>query len=277
MAITTKVLSFGTNKVGTIGGKLMGIDPYLRAKEFILVANITDFYQKQAINYLVKELIDNNLMNKFSFIYPFVGGDATRHSYNLVNTNLFQLAFSGGWVHNSNGINPNSANTWGNTNCTPLSISSGNNIHISYYSLTNSSTSFEHVMGVYDGSRALSLRIRESVDNRAYGFFRNTVTNQPFFNNNTPSTGLHIINTTSATSRQLIKNGVILNENTATDTYLAPNRPLYIGAVNFDGSPLSYTGKVCSFASGGLGLTNPEWLIFNTIVNNFQTILGRNV
>ena len=278
MAIETKILTFGTGKIGTVGGNsVMGLNKYQQANDFINIANITDFYQKQAINYLVKELIDNNLMNKFSFIYPFIGGDATKHSFNLVNPNVFQLSFNGGWMHGLTGALPNGVNSWANTNCNALGISSVNNVHLSYYSRTNIATGTEGNIGVIDGARYLILRIRGDFNNAGYGFFRNTFTNQPVFNNNIPSTGLNIINTTSATSRQLFKNGVLLNENTATDTYLAPNRPIYIGATNFDGSPSLYTNKECAFASGGLGLTNSEVVIFNEIVNNFQTILGRNV
>lgn len=278
MAIEKKILTFGWNKIGTVGGnKLMGYNKYQQAIDFINSANITDVTQIEAINYLVKQLIDNNLMSKFSFIYPFVGGDAVKHSYNLVNPNLFQLTFSGGWAHSSNGILPNAINTWANTNCIANSISTINDVHISYYSRTDSVIGYEVTIGVFDGTRGLSLRIREATNNRGYAFFRSDFTNQPFFNSNIPSTGLHIANTTSSTSRQLVKNGTILNENTVNEIYLAPNRPLYIGAINLNGSPASYTNKECAFASGGLGLTNSEITTFNTIVQTYQTILGRNV
>lgn len=278
MAIENKILTFGTGKIGTVGGnKLMGYNKYQQGVDFINSANITNPTQIEAINYLVKQLIDNNLMSKFTFIYPLVGGDATKHSYNLVNPNTYQLVFNGGWTHSSNGITPNGTNTWANTNCIANSISTINDVHISYYSRTNLPSSFELSIGVFDGTRGLALRIRENLDNRGYSFFAYSFTNQPFFNSNIPSTGLHIANTTSVTSRQLVKGGTILNENTVSDTYLAPNRPIYIGAVNENGSPASYTNKECAFASGGLGLTNSEITTFNTIVQTYQTILGRNV
>lgn len=278
MAIENKILTFGTGKVGTVGvNKVMGYNKYQQAIDFINSANITNATQIEAINYLVKQLIDNNLMSKFSFIYPFVGGTATKHSYNLVNPNLFQLTFSGGWTHSSNGILPNATNTWANTNCIANSISTINDVHISYYSRTDSAIGYELTIGVFDGTRGLALRIREGINNRGYAFFRIDSTNQPFFNSNIPSKGLHIANTTSSTSRQLVKNGTILNENTVSDTYLAPNIPIYIGASNLNGSPALYTDKECAFASGGLGLTNSEITTFNTIVQTYQTILGRNV
>lgn len=278
MAIETKILTFGTGKVGTVGvNKVMGYNKYQQAVDFISVANITDSTQITAINYLVKQLIDNDLMSKFTFIYPFVGGTATKHSYNLVNPNSFQLTFNGGWVHSVNGASPNGVNAWANTNCTASSISVVNNVHLSYYSRTNSSISIEINIGVFEGTRALALRIREAINNRAYAFFKYDFPNQPFFDNNTPSTGFHVANTTSATSRQLFKNGSILNENTVSENYLAPNLNIFIGAANVNGSPTSFSDKQCAFASGGLGLTNSEVVTFNTIVQTFQTILGRNV
>ena len=47
-------------------------------------------------------------------LYPFVGGTATSHKFNLKDPRdldaAFRLQFNGGWTHNSNGVTPNGTN-----------------------------------------------------------------------------------------------------------------------------------------------------------------------
>lgn len=275
--MSSQILKLGTFAIPKIGSSnLMGYNPYIQAVNFITTANITNPTEITAINYLVKELVDNNLMNKFNFIYPMVGGDATRHSYNLINPFSHQLTFNGGWTHNTNGATPNGTNAWGNTNCNAQILGNTNNVHLSYYSRTNSAPAFAISMGVNIGGLALALRIKEALDGRAYAFFANSFTNQPFLNSVTGTT-LFMANTTSPTSRQLIRNGIVLNQNTVNEVYIAPNGNIYIGAYNINGTASLFDDKQCAFASGGQGLTSGDITIFNNIVQGYQTILGRNV
>jgi len=274
--MSSKILKFGTSSVGKVGSNVIGFDPYFQASRFITVANITNPTQQDAINYLVKELVDNNLIGKFNFIYPMVGGDATRHSYNLINTSAYQLTFNGGWTHTTTGATPNGTNAWANTNCNAQVLGTTNDVHLSYYSRTDTAPAFAISMGCIIGGNGLSLRIKEALDNRAYAFFKNSFTNQPFLNSVTGTT-LFIANTTSPTSRQIIRNGIVLNENTVSEAYLSPNGNIYIGANNNNGTASNFDNKQCAFASGGKGLTSGEITTFNNIVQQFQTILGRNV
>jgi hypothetical protein len=275
MAIETKILTFGANKVGTIGGKLMGWDIYFQAKAFIEVANITDPTQITAINYLVKELVDNNLMSKFRFIYPMVGGDATKHSYNLIDTGLFRLTFNGGWTHSANGALPNGTNAWANTGFLPSMITGTNNAHISYYSRTQSFTSNELIMGSRQISTHLYLRIRDQSNNAETGM-PNFQVNAPI-GNNMDGRGLFTGNFQSDTLRQIIKNKTILNQNTVNQPIVKNSLPVYIGAYNADGTASFFTSKECAFASIGNGMSNVEQALFYDIVQEYQTILGRNV
>jgi hypothetical protein len=59
------------------------------------------------------------IWTKMKAIYPFVGGTATTHKYNLKNpadTNAaFRLVFNGGWTHSSTGALPNGTNAYANT------------------------------------------------------------------------------------------------------------------------------------------------------------------
>ena len=278
MAIETKFFKVGTDKIFNVGSSIAGINPYAQGELFIQVANITNPTQQEAIRYLVRQLADNELINKFNFIYPFVGGDATRHSYNLINPSLYQLTFNGGWTHSTNGATPNGTNTYATTGFIPSNISGTDNAHFSYYSRTNAQTASELIMGSNSfGSAPFSyLQIRDT-GNRTQGAFANSETNQPTYIGTTDSTGLFMANFQSNTLRQILKNKTILNQNTVNLAILKSTAPIYLASYNNNGTPLTYTTKQCAFASAGNGMSNTEQALFYDIVQEFQTILGRNV
>lgn len=277
MAIEQKILSFGGNKVGTIGGKLMWWDIYYQAKAFIQAANITDPTQISAINYLVKELVDNNLMSKFRVIYPMIGGDATKHSYNLVDTELFQLTFIGGWTHGANGALPNGVNAYATTGFIPSTIAE-NSIHFSYYSRTNSQITDELVMGSNSSASlpATYLRIRDAL-NQTQSYSSGIGTNQPTAFNTLDSRGLFMGNFQSDTLRQVLRNKTILNQNTVNQALGKTTQPIFLGSYNNNSVPLTFTDKECAFATVGNGMSNVEQNLFYDIVQAYQTILSRNV
>ena len=55
------------------------------AQAFITAAGITDNTQKSAINTLVLDMKGFGIWTKMKAIYPFVGGTATTHKFNLKN------------------------------------------------------------------------------------------------------------------------------------------------------------------------------------------------
>lgn len=278
MAIENKILTFGTGKVGTVGGnKLMGWDTYFQAKAFIQEANITDPTQVTAINYLVKQLVDNNLMDKCKVIYPMIGGDATRHRYNLVDVGANLLTFIGGWTHGANGALPNGVNAYATTGFVPSTIAE-NNIHFSYYSRTNSQILNELVMGGSSSGAfpVTYLRIRDN-GNQTLAVCGNTEANQPTVFGTLDSRGLFMGNFQSNTLRQLFKNKTLLNQSTVNLVLAKQTQQMYLSSYNNNNAPLTFTNKECAFASVGNGMTNVEQSLFYDIIQEYQTILGRNV
>ena len=271
----SKILKIGTFAIPKVASSIMGYDPYWQAKMFIRDANITNATQITAINYLVKQLVDNNLIGKFNFIYPMVGGDATRHSYNLIDTGMFRLTFNGGWTHSANGALPNGTNAWANTGFLPSMITGTNNAHISYYSRTQAFATNELIMGSRQISTHLYLRVRDQSNNAETGM-PNFQVNAPI-GSNSDGRGLFTGNFQSDTLRQIIKNKTILNQNTVNQPIVKNSLPVYIGAYNADSTASFFTNKECAFASIGNGMSNIEQGLFYDIVQGFQTILGRNV
>lgn len=90
----------------------------------------------QAINFLTTKLIEFNLWDKFAAIYPFVGRSATTHSFNLKNflRHTIKWLNESSLLHDSSGVTNNS-NGYGNTFVAP-SIFSDDNIHVSVYNAT---------------------------------------------------------------------------------------------------------------------------------------------
>ena len=67
-------------------------------------------------------------------------------------------------------------------------------------------------------------------------------------------------------------------QNTTSVTTLLSNFPLYIGARNnSNGAASQFSNKECAFCSIGYDLTDTEVATLYTIVQNFQTTLGRQV
>jgi hypothetical protein len=89
------------------------------AQAFFTAAGITNTTQKDAVNQLVLDLKAASVWTKLKVIYPFVGGDATKHSYNLKNPAAFQITWSGGWTHSSTGAAGNGTNAKGETGFNP--------------------------------------------------------------------------------------------------------------------------------------------------------------
>jgi hypothetical protein len=126
----------------SLGLKLSGINP--DAAAFIAASGITDTTQINAINALVNGLQADGLWTKMKAIYPFVGGTATTHKYNLKDPRdldaAFRLVFNGGWTHSSNGAQGNGVNTYANTFFKNQSWTDLNSTSIFYYGNAGAST-----------------------------------------------------------------------------------------------------------------------------------------
>lgn len=280
MAIDTKFFKVGTDKIFKVGGNVAGIlppNPLIGA--FVSASGITDPVQITAIAYLVDALNSANLLGKFDFIYPMVGGTALTHSYNLVDTSTFQLTFFGGWVHSANGALPNNTNTYANTGYSPsVAGLAYNDNHLSYYSRTSArgatSTSF-YDMGSADGGGGTSLFIRRNTD--LSGYDSGTFTINRLSTTNLDGRGFYCGSSNPSNIGYYQKNGLtVATKNPLVSTFMR-NFNYYIGAFNEYNTNIYYSNKECAFASAGRGLTETEMTTFYTIVQEYQTILGRNV
>jgi hypothetical protein len=89
------------------------------AQAFLTAAVITNATQVNAVNQLTVDLKNASIWTKMKAVYPFVGGTATTHKFNLKNPldtdAAYRLVFNGGWTHSSTGALPNGTNGYADT------------------------------------------------------------------------------------------------------------------------------------------------------------------
>ena len=249
------------------------------AVAFLTAAGITDATITTAINTLVIQLKAIGVWTKLKAIYPFVGGTASTHKFNLknpVDTNAaFRLVFSGGWTHSANGALPNGTNAYANTFYVPSAECDSLQNSMSFYSRTQS-----NLVSPYEIFSA-----NNSAHNiRPYGLLVRFNTNQSFYANG--AYNLFVVNSDSRGFFQAftdLTNQILFRNSLQTLSIAIPNNlisgfSLYIGASNGAGTAGFFSNKECAFASlGGSKLTTTEAANYYTAVQAFQTTLSRQV
>lgn len=237
------------------------------ALAFITAASITDPTQQSAIEQLVTDLHGYGIWTKMKAIYPFVGGTASQHSYNLKNTAQFQITWNGGVTHSSTGVTFNGTNGFGNTGLNDSTILNIDNKHISMYQ-----------RNVLLDSSGASMGISNS--NRFYlNFYTQNYStlgmNQSPFAIQTPQRGMFVMSKTANGSFKYFQNA--LTPVTKTGTNNAQNLNYFVGASNNGGTGFDYTSANLAFVSLGDGLTDTDVTNLRTTITTFQTALNRQV
>ena len=247
------------------------------ALAFITATGITDTTQKSAITTLVSDLKSYNIWSKMKAIYPFVGGTASTHKFNLKDPRdldtAFRLVFFGGSSHTSNGYEPN-LTSYADTKLNPYNDLNLNSCHFSYYSRTNTSKD-NYDMGVTTNSTGVNSTLASALKwtdgNIYYGMSFNEVGKA-----SSSSSKNFIFNKTSSTITSLFENTTKTSNTIVTKSGL-PSANIFIGARNLDGVAQNSSQRNCAFSTIGEGLTDSEATDLYTAVQNFNTTLSRNV
>ena len=237
-----------------------------------------------AINNMVQALVSNGLWTKIKAIYPIIGGTAAAHKFNLKDPRdadaAFRLNFVGGWTHNSNGMTPNGTTGYANTFLVPNTALTINNTHLSYYTGTTTVANGQRDIAVFVGGTVPSYSLGTNTNlliSDCYYFTFNRLSASM-----TDGSGLICASRTSSTVHKGFRNGFQIGstDTSSTTGQVLPSFALFIGAANQSGSvtPVGgYSNKNYRLASIGDGLTDVEAKAFSTIVQAFQTKLGRQV
>ena len=254
------------------------------AVNFITAAGITDPTQQSAINQLATGLVVNGLMDKLVAIYPFVGGTASTHAYNLKDPrNLdaaFRLTFSGGITHSSSGVWFNGSNGFANTFWVPP-LYFNNNMSFALYSTQNIvGGSFPVDIGTgqntSSGVPGQGAYIRRS-GNDCLGSFTSWTVAGSVTGTVTDARGLYVFTITANNLRRIYRNGSILATSTTTLDQNVYPQATYIGCGNYAGTAALFSFREFAFVSIGFGLNETDNALLYNIIQAYQQTLNRSV
>ena len=220
---------------------------------------------------LFTSLVSNGLYSKMLAMYPLIGGVANSAKLNAVNIGTYDITWNGGMSFNVTGATGNGSNAYGSTG-------------IDYATLTSYFTN--GAFGVYFNSSltggnqfpmgALGASSRTSVGGvtngvlmdwgclpNPGGFGRVSVTTTP--------RGLYICSSTGTTLNRVLVNGSTVY----TGTSPTKNTPGGVMELFRRSDPIYYNGTN-TFAFVSSALTPAEQTTLSTIINTYQTSLGRN-
>ena len=236
---------------------------------WIAATGETDTNILNALNTFEAGLIANSLTGKFNAIYPFVGGNSTKHRYNFMDTTQFQLTFNGGWTHSANGALPNGTTGYANTGLTPSTTLSLNDAHLSAYLRTNTNAGIDVGCAITGITTQLGGRLSGN-------YFGNINQSASSIVANANSTGHYLASRTGATTNTGYRNGASILASAVVST-TRPSTNVYLGARNNNGTADNFSARELALASIGSGLTAGEISTLYTLIQAFQTSLSRNV
>lgn len=242
--------------------------------------------QKGAVNDLVIALQSGGgaLWTKMKAIYPFVGGTATAHKFNLKNPadtdGAFRMVFSGVNTHDANGVTFNPTNGYGDTKFDIADFNSTTDISVGIYNRSLYSASHPYGVGdfgVYSTGVPAGYNAIYAHQGKYYpggsaiGQFTN-VNGQPF--------GFVSAVIRGAADAELYRNGasVVVQTTNINTSVPAVGQNWFLGAVNNNaGTAYDFTGFNYAFAFLGDALSDAEMLSFYNAIQVYQTTLGRAV
>ena len=248
------------------------------ADAFIAAVGTLDVTQENAITDLVIGLKANGTWTKYHAIYPFIGGTALAHKWNLKNpldTDVaFRMTFNGTITHDVDGLYSDGFTGYADTHLTQDAINTFNS-SFSIYSYTQINN-----LGTDWGVRAISGNNRASLN---ISYSGNLYSQIGEFNlnkiTNTSSAGFYTSSRTNNSEFKVFKNGVQFGGTvTSTVTEITGTTTMSICAINTGASGgQEFSDRHYQFFSMGEGLTETEMANDYTVIQAYQTALGRQV
>ena len=239
------------------------------ALAFINATGITDVTQKDSIFELVSRLKCKGLWTKLDVIYPFIGGTAFTHKFNLKDPRDLDVAnrltYSGTVTHSLNGITDT---TSAQINTYFIPASKGYDIHYSAYCRNNIVDaylfySFVSINSILQIFARISNLFLADMYNDAGLVARNSITN-------TSSIGFFLTQISISNFGVLVKNGSALVSKILSGG-IPPNSTLFLG------KSTGTQGLNKSFVTIGRNLSVNENVDLYNIIQIYQTALGRQI
>ena len=249
-----------------------------------------------ATNTLFTSLKSNGLYSKMSLMYPYLGAVANSNAINAINPGTNSLVFTGPFTHSISGsVANNQTTSQASTQWVgPPTSGSISNFHFTFY--TNSTNSAVYGGGAVYNQEFGNLNTLFST-NAVFGWLSGADWGvdggQSYFNGGTNgtyltvsqatmsgTTGLFGSSRTNTTTMKAYKNGsqvgttqsTLVDQSWPTTTLMSPG---WTSPPNNSGNQVTSTRRR-AFTTFGTSLTDGEMSTLSTIINTFQTTLGRN-
>jgi hypothetical protein len=238
----------------------------------------TDTQARTAITNLVDGLITDGVWDKLYCFFPFVGGTAAKHKWNLKNPTTFEqdiLYFVGSPTHNELGVVMNGSSNAAYINANPRQFKTGYEFNFGCYSQGGTSTANTVDIGYYAAfNSGFHLSIKYSTSNHRCGIFSAQAVTY-----SGADTSFFIVNRLGSAYKSIRNTTNLISVSTTADGQPAlPNTlPLTLGAAINSGLS-GYTLHAARTYSGywfGQGLTDTQLGNFNTRVQDFNLALNR--
>lgn len=268
---TQRIYVTATDGVTTVGAMLtVTVAQMTQVTDFLTNTGIVDATITSAVRTLAMRLDDFGIWSKMRALYPFVGGTATTHKYNLKDPRdldaAYRMIFAGGWTHNSNGITGNGTNTSGDSRLAN-NVPSQNSLNMGVYNRTAGTGGVE-----WSGSSSPRTWLAGNISGTAY-----------FDINNSASTA-----TTTAPAD--VRGTLMANRTDSASTELNLNAQGQRTTAAASSAPTATNFILGQFSGGGFntarnyaaawiadGLTPLEEANLRTVMQAFQTTLSRQV
>ncbi len=231
--------------------------------------------EKNAVNTLVLNLKSNLMWSKMVAIYPYVGGSLASCKFNLKDPRdldaAYRITFSGGWTFASTGINGNGI-SYANTHLANT-VMGQDDVHISCYSRTNNDWALNKCeIATYNGSVFGSNIYAGSTVTTPE--FAGTINGMVQIVNPADSLGLRVVSRPNSTDMFLQYKSTLNSFTGSTTNYISS--VFSLGSAS-SSAALDPSDREEAFQSIGFGLDATECGLMYTIVQGFQTTLGRQV
>lgn len=233
-----------------------------------------------AIQTLFTDLKSNSLYTKLDILYPMMGGTAASTALNGNRTNsAYDITWNGSFGFSSNGVTGTGNNAdYGNTNYNLNTFGDPNNFGYGAYLTEGNFNGEVYQYGAFDGTNLQAYR-GDSATNIGIAGWSNA--GRPSISVPQGQRDGQFTVTFSGTTKTLyFKDGGTNDTSisgTATGTAALTNQPFFLFTLNLNGSAYrAYNGRIQTFWVGE-SLTSGEVTTINTIINDFNTTLGRTL
>lgn len=240
--------------------------------------DITTPLQRKKINAVFRGLKSAGLYDKIRAMYLFFALPATGtgRRWNSVDPRdldaAYRLTFVGSPTHSSDAVAWNGVNQYANTHAPANAAMEQNSAHMAYYSTSESVGGQWVEMGWNNGANSRGFICPNWSANRAEVGIQEPVATKTV---NINPEGLFVASRIDSSGSNLSRNGIVV-QSTNTASAAPVSFGVFIGCYNglggANGSPARYTARPCAFASLGLGFTEAETAVFNTIIQNAMSL-----